>query len=122
MTGMSSTELSREKSQFLADQMRSKVIEELLEFDRSLLMTVETVLKNKLPSADGEKFSYYYYYVDLIQFPPVLEIERRQAVDSDLTHTKNLVLHSVVTFDPAGLHHVVTQVKNRLPSLSSKSH
>ena len=57
MTCVSFTELSREKSQFLADQMRSKVIEELLEFDRSLLMTVETVLKNKLPSADGEKFS-----------------------------------------------------------------
>ena len=29
-------------------------MEELLDFDRSLLVTVETMLKNKLPSAEGE--------------------------------------------------------------------
>ena len=46
---MKSSELSRER--------RSKVIEELLEFDRSLLMTVDTIFKNKLPSADGEPTS-----------------------------------------------------------------
>ena len=50
----------------------------------------------------------------------VLEIERRQAVDSDLTHTRDLVLHSVLTFDPSGLHHVVTGVKNRLPTIGSE--
>ena len=49
MEMMSTTELSRER--------RSKVIEELLEFDRSLLMTVDTVFKNKLPSAYGEHTS-----------------------------------------------------------------
>ena len=42
-------------------------------------------------------------------------------MDSDLTHTKDLVLHSVLTFDPSGLHHVVTEVKNHLPSIGSKS-
>ena len=52
----------------------------------------------------------------------MLEIERRQAVNSDLTQTRDLVLHSVLTFDPAGLHHVVTKVKNRLPSKGSESH
>lgn len=47
-------------------------------------------------------------------------MERLQALDSDITHTRDLVLQSVLSFDPSGLHHVVTEVKNRLPSIGSE--
>ena len=41
-----STELEEEK--------RSKVVQEIEEFDRSLLVAVDTVFKDKLPSADSK--------------------------------------------------------------------
>lgn len=50
----------------------------------------------------------------------VLDLVRQQAEDSDLTHTRDLVLQSVLTFDPSGLHHVVTEVKNHLPSIGGE--
>ena len=119
------SELEREKA-LVEDEKRAKLIEELLEFDRSLLVTVDTAFKNRLPSADGQCVCVCVCVcvcceVTLL-WSAVLEIERRQAVDSDLTHTRDLVLHSVVTFDRSGLHHVVTQVKNHLPSIGSESH
>ena len=38
----------------LVEEKRSQVVQEIEEFDRSLLVAVETVFKDKLPSADSE--------------------------------------------------------------------
>ena len=58
---------------------------------------------------------------DISLSPLVLHIERQQAADSDIAHTRDLVLQSVLSFDPSGLHHVATEVKNHLPSIGSES-
>ena len=49
----------------MEQEKRSQVIQEILDFDHSLLMNVETVYKDKLPSADGKLA---YVIIDIIGF------------------------------------------------------